>query len=68
MAIKRSKTVEEKLVGVRLIGSQVAVAAFEEAEGEERKVERVLTVKEAKKLRKQLGQAINAAEGAQNPF
>lgn len=68
MAIKRSKTVEEKLVDVRLIGSKVAVAAFEEAEGVERKVERVLTVKEAKKLRKLLGQAINAAEGAQNPF
>ncbi|MFD5599877.1 hypothetical protein ACFWHR_07445 [Leucobacter sp. NPDC058333] len=68
MEIKRSKTVEAKVVGVRLIGSQVAVAAFEEAEGEERKVERFLTLKEARKLRKQLGQAIKAAEGAPNPF
>lgn len=68
MAIKRSKKVDEKVVGVRLIGGQVAVAAYEVVEGEERTIERSLTVKEAKQLRKQLGQAISATESAQNPF
>lgn len=68
MAIKRTKSVEDRLVDVRVDGPGVAIATHKVVDGEQRSVERILKLKEAKKLRKQLKHAIAAAEENANPF
>lgn len=66
--LKRTKTVEERIIRIDVAHSTISLEVFYTEDGVARSKSASLTVKEARKLRKQLSQAIDAAEGASNPF
>ncbi|MFV0432844.1 MAG: hypothetical protein ACK5LO_02505 [Leucobacter sp.] len=64
--ISQKKRVEERICSVSVVANSVDVAMYAERDGKPDMIGRALTVKQAKKLRKELGRAIKVASLAEN--